>query len=140
MLYRQHGSNVFGGDWTPPTGLRGLAARLHVPLTTYREQEAYHRMLAQGFAACALSDNPYAAPAARAAEAHRRAALTLQARLALYETPVIRGRWRARRDLQRLQTAPPSLLVRAKESLLGLCGLNPLMQRLIAPLAPSERI
>ena len=140
VLYRQHGNNVFGGDWTPPTGLRGLAARLHVPLTTYREQEAYHRMLAQGFAACALSDNPYAAPAARAAEAHRRAALTLQARLALYETPVIRGRWQARRDLKRLQTARPSRLVRAKEALLGLCGLNPLMQRLIAPLAPSERI
>lgn len=140
VLYRQHGNNVFGGDWTPPTGLRGLAARLHVPLTTYREQEAYHRMLAQGFAACALSDNPYAAAAARAAEAHRRAALTLQARLALYETPVMSGRWQARRELQRLQTARPSRLVRAKEALLGLCGLNPLMQRLIAPLAPTERI
>lgn len=140
VLYRQHGNNVFGGDWTPPTGLRGLAARLHVPLTTYREQEAYHRMLAQGFAACALSANPYAAPAARAAEAHRRAALTLQARLALYETPVISGRWQARRELARLQTTPSSRLVRAKEALLGLCGLNPLMQRLIAPLAPSERI
>lgn len=140
VLYRQHGNNVFGGDWKPPTGLRGVAARLHVPLTTWREQETYHRMLAQGFAACAMSAAPFAAPAARAAEAHRRAALTLQARLALYETPVIRGRWQARRDLARLQTTPPGRLVRAKEALLGLCGLNPLMRRLIAPLAPSERI
>ena len=141
VLYRQHGDNVFGGDWHPPGLVHRVAARIHVPLTTYREHEAYHRMLADGFTACSQHDDgPYATAAVQAAAAHGRAAQAMQARLDLYEAPVITRRWQARRKLQHLQAEPPRRLVQAKETVLGLCGLNGVTRRLLAPLAPSERI
>ena len=141
VLYRQHGGNVFGGDARPSGLVHRVAARIHVPLTTYRELEAFHRMLADGFAACSQRGcGPYAAAAAGAAVAHGRAAQAMQARLELYEAPAIARRWQARRDLRHLQAEPPRRLVRTKETVLGLCGLSAVTSRLIAPLAPSERI
>lgn len=141
VLYRQHGSNVFGGEWQPPGLIRRVAARIHVPLTTYREHETFHRMLGDGFAACsARGDSPYAAAAVEAAIAHRRAARAMQARLDLYSSPAIARRWQARRDLADLQAVKPRRLVQAKDTVLGLCGLNAVTRRLLAPVAPSERI
>ena len=141
VLYRQHGNNVFGGDERPPGPLRRVAARIHVPLTTYREHEAYHRRLAEGLADCAgREDGPYAVAAARASAMHDRAAHAMQARIDLYEAPVFARRWQARRELRVLQSEAPRRLVQAKETVLGVCGLNAVTRRLIAPLAPSQRI
>ncbi len=141
VLYRQHGHNASGAKRKSVSMLGRVAALAHVPLTAFREQEAYSRAMAEGFLFRAKQTGAqYQKEASAAAEEYFRITRIMKARCALYEAPSARLRRHALRDLQSLDGVPQRLGPLVKQTLLGVCGLNPFLSHVLAPFTPSDRL